>query len=92
MFKFLDTLNPNMFLLETKFGTIPKYERGGNYLIGFEKKKDIMRLSDFFSITYSDAELIYEDWLMSKPVYVRIKNTTTEYTYIPKIPVAHTTV
>ena len=55
MFKFLNHLNPNMFLLETKFGNIPRYSRGGTFLIGDEKRKQIMLLCDFFSCGFDNG-------------------------------------
>ena len=78
MFKFLDRLNPNMFLLETKFGTIPRYSREGDYVIGEEKLKQVSLLCDFFSCENDYGLSVYDKWLSSKPVYVRIKNSTSD--------------
>ena len=84
MFKFLDHLNPNIFLLETKFGTIPRYSREGDYVIGDEKHKQILLMCDFFSYKYNDGVSVYDKWLSRKPIYVRIKNSTTEL-LVPKL-------
>ena len=83
MFKFLDLRNPNMFLLETKFGIIPRYSREGNYVIGEEKLKQIEVLCDFFSCEYGYGLSVYDKWLNSRPVYVRIKNSTSDV-FVPK--------
>ena len=83
MFKFLDHLNPNIFLLETKFGIIPRYGREGAYVIGEEKRRQILLLCDFFTCKYNDGMLVYDKWLSGKPIYVRIKNSTTEF-LVPK--------
>ena len=83
MFKFLDLMNPNMFLLETKFGAIPRYSREGDYLVGDERRDQIMSLCSFFSCEFDYGLSVYEKWLSSKPVYVRIKNSTTSL-LVPK--------
>ena len=88
MFKFLDHLNPNIFLLETKFGTIPRYSREGDYVfdfvVGDEKRKQILLLCSFFSCEYSDGLSLYDKWLSTKPIYVRMKNSTTDL-LVPKL-------
>ena len=83
MFKFLDHLNPNMFILETKFGLIPRYSRGGNYVVGDERREQILLLCDFFSCEFDYGLSIYEKWLSGKPIYVRVKNSTSDV-FVPK--------
>ena len=83
MFNFLDLMSPNMYVLETKFGTIPSYNREGNYVIGDEKRKQILLLCSFFSCEYDDGLSVYNKWLSTKPIYVRIKNSTTDL-LVPK--------
>lgn len=78
MFKFLDHLNPNMFLLETRFGNIPRYNREGSYVVTSEKHKQILLLCDFFSCEFDNGATVYEKWLSSKPIYVRLKNSTSD--------------
>jgi len=51
MFKFLDLMNPNMYVLETKFGLIPRYSREGDYVVG-EKRKQILSLCSFFTCEF----------------------------------------
>ena len=84
MFNFLDFMNPNMYVLETKFGTIPRYNREGNYVIGDEKRKQILLLCSFFSCEYDDGLSVYNKWLSTKPIYVRMKNSTTDL-LVPKL-------
>ena len=84
MFKFLDQIRPNMFVLKTKFGNVPAYNRSGNFVVGDEKRKDIERLCRFFSIHDYDGKYIYEKWLGTKPIYVRIKNSTNDTVLVPE--------
>lgn len=84
MFKFLDALNPEFFRYETKFGIIPRYEReDGNYVVGDIVCKDIMRLCNYFSCEFEYASSVYKKWMETKPVYVRIKNSTNSYLFVP---------
>lgn len=78
MFKFLDHLNPNMFMLETKFGVLPFYNREETILIGDERRKQISLLCDFFSCEFDYGLSVYEKWLNGKPIYVRVKNSTSD--------------
>lgn len=78
MFKFLDLMNPNMFMVETKFGVLPLYNREETILIGDERRNQIMSLCSFFSCEFDYGLSVYEKWLSGKPVYVRIKNSTTD--------------
>ena len=82
MYKFLDHLNPNIFLLETKFGIIPRYGIKGDYVIGEVKRKHIKMLCNFFSSDLDYCTDVYEQWLDSKPVCVRLKNSTNEDTFV----------
>lgn len=72
MFTFLDTMNPKVFLLMTKFGTTPYHRDGDNYVISDEKHKVAHKLCDFFSCEYSYALLVYNKWLRTKPICVRV--------------------
>ena len=83
MFNFLDLMNPNMYVLETKFGTIPCYICEGNYVIADEKHKQILLLCSFFSCEYLDGLSVYDKWLSTKSIYVRMKNSTTDL-LVPK--------
>lgn len=78
MFDFLDDLDPNMFRYRTKFGVIPHFSRGGTYLVSDEKSRQIIMLCKFFSCEYNYGLSVYERWMNSKPIYVRMKNSTTE--------------
>ena len=78
MFKFLDLMNPNMFILETKFGNVSSYNGEDNFIVGDERRKQILSLCSFFSCEFDYGLSVYEKWLSGKPVYVRIKNSTTD--------------
>ena len=78
MFKFLDDLDPNMFRYRTKFGIIPHYSRGGTYLVSDERSRQVIMLCKFFSCEYNYGLSVYEKWLETKPIYIRMKNSTTE--------------
>ena len=84
MFKFLDQIRPNMFVLKTNIGNVTRYNRSGNFVVGDEKRKDIERLCRFFSIHDYDGKYIYEKWLETKPIYVRIKNSTNDTVLVPE--------
>lgn len=84
MFRYLDSRNPGFFRYRTKFGIIPRYNRKGDYVVGNEKRKDIERLCRFFSIHHYDGKDIYERWLETKPIYVRIKNSTNDNVFVPE--------
>lgn len=75
MYMFLDSLNPDIFILKTKFGTLPHYSRGGSYLIGDEKRRQILLLCEFFPCEYDFGLSIYDKWLKTKPVCIRLKDT-----------------
>lgn len=83
MFKFLDLMNPNMFRLETKFGNVPRYNGEDNFIVGDERHKQIFSLCSFFSCEFDYGLSVYEKWLSSKPIYVHIKNSTTDF-LVPK--------
>lgn len=72
MYKFLETTNPKLFMLKTKFGITPYYYNGDNYVISDEKRKVAHKLCDFFSCDYLYACLVYDKWLQTKPVCVRV--------------------
>ena len=78
MFRFLDLLNPNIFVLETKFGNVPRYNGEDNFIVGEEKRKQIKLLCNMFSCEYNDGLSVYDKWLSSKPVYVRLKSSTSD--------------
>lgn len=90
MFIFLDNMNPKLFMLKTKFGTVPHYEREGTYAIADEKRSQVNKLCDYFSCHYVDALAIYDKWLSTKPIYVRVKNSTNKSVYVPESRVDNT--
>lgn len=85
MFSFLDTMNPDLFLVKTTFGNIPSYalNEEGSILIRHEKRRQIHSLCDFFSCSYDYARIVYDMWLETKPVYIHILDPKddTKYTY-----------
>ena len=82
MFMFLDKLNPGIFRYRTKFGIIPRYNRGGSYTIVDVKDKDIKKLCNTFNLSWEDGKDVYTYWLSTKPVAVRIKNSTNEDVFV----------
>jgi hypothetical protein len=84
MFKFLDLMNPNIYVLETKFGNIVRYGRKGDYVVTGDKRKQILSLCSFFTCEFDYGLSVYEKWLSGKPIYVRIKNSTTDF-LVPKL-------
>ena len=84
MFRFLDLLNPNIFVLETKFGNVPRYNGEDNFIVGEEKRKQIKLLCNMFSCEYNDGLSVYDKWLSSKPIYVRLKSSTSDV-FVPKL-------
>jgi hypothetical protein len=82
MFEFLNNFYPDVFLLRTKFGIIPRYNIKGNYAIGEVKRKHIKMLCNFFSSDLDYCTDVYEEWLNNKLVYVRLKNSTNEDTFV----------
>lgn len=80
MFRFLNTLRPNLYIIRTKFGDVPQYYGEWNryYAIVDVKYKDIVKLCNTFGISKEDGELVYNKWLKTKPVYTRMKNSTNE--------------
>ena len=84
MFRYLDNIRPNVFVLKTKFGNVPRYNREGDFVVGNEKRKDIERLCRFFSIHHYDGKDVYDRWLETKPIFVRIKNSTNDSVFVPE--------
>jgi hypothetical protein len=78
MFRFLNTLRPNLYSIRTKWGDIPTYYTDRDYLPVDVKRKDIVKLCNTFGISNEDGELVYNKWLKTKPVYTRMKNSTNE--------------
>jgi hypothetical protein len=72
MFEFLDTFCPDVYLLRTKFGLIPRYEDA----------RYIRTLCNFFSCESDYGLDIYKQWLNSKPIYVYVENSTNDYTLV----------
>lgn len=85
MYKFLETTNPKLFMLKTKFGITPYHRNGDNYVISDEKRKVAHKLCDFFSCDYLYACLVYDKWLQTKPVCVRVVDPedSTKSIYVP---------
>lgn len=86
MFSFLDTMNPDFFLVKTTFGNIPSYafNKEGSILILHEKRRQINLLCNFFSCSHDYACIVYDRWLETKPVYRRITDPEDDvkYTYV----------
>ena len=80
MFRFLNTLRPNLYFIRTKFGDVPQYykEWNRNYAIVEMKYKDIDKLCNTFGIFKEDGVIVYNNWLSSRPVYTRLKNSTND--------------
>ena len=83
MFKYLDNRHPNFFRYETKFGIVPRFIRDDNYVVGDIIRKDTLSLCNLFSCEFEYASSVYKKWMNSKPVYVRIKNSTNGYLFVP---------
>ena len=82
MYMFLDKLHPNLFRYRTKFGIIPRYNKRGSYTISGVRDKDIMKLCNTFNISWEDGKNVYTSRLSTKPVAVRIKNSTNEDVFV----------
>jgi len=82
MFLFLDEMNPEMFILKTKFGNIPKYGREGNYCIGDEKHNQVKKLCEYFTLGYFEGLKTYDEWLNKKPILQRKKNLIGEVEFV----------
>ena len=91
MFRFLDQMRPNMFVVKTKFGNVPRYNREGDFIVGNEKRKDIEKLCHYFCLEYYQGKLIYENWMATKPTYVRVKNSTNDTVLVPESKVDNST-
>ena len=72
MFEFLDTFCPDVYLLRTKFGLIPRYEDA----------RYTRTLCNYFSCEWDYGLDIYKQWLNSKPIYVYVENSTNDYTLV----------
>ena len=83
MYDFLDSLYPTFYVHETKFGNV-FYDKGTMFS-AMDKWYAIDSLCQFFSITFSEGDEVFESWVKTKPVYVRLGNSTTDV-YVPKIP------
>lgn len=85
MFEFLNTFCPDVFLLRTKFGIIPRYNNNPDNC-SFEeiKRKHVKMLYNFFSCDLDYCTDVYKQWLNSKPIYVRIKNSTNDSVFVPE--------
>ena len=83
MFRFLNTLRPNLYIIRTKFGDVPQYYKDSNYAIVDVKYKDIDKLCNTFGISKEDGVIVYNNWLNSRPVYTRLKNSTNDSVLVP---------
>ena len=84
MYDFLDSLYPTFFVHETKFGNALKYD-GGLIFSAINKWDAMDSLCQFFSLTLPESDEVFESWVKTKPVYVRLGNSTTDV-YVLKIP------
>ena len=82
MFEFLDNFYPHIRLLKTKFGIIPMYGMKANYAMGEVKRKHVKILCGYFSCDSDYGKDVYEQWLNSRPIYVRVKNYTDIDTFV----------
>ena len=69
--------------IRTKFGDVPQYYKDRNYAIVDVKYKDIDKLCKTFGISSEDGVIVYNDWLSSRPVYTRLKNSTNDSVLVP---------
>jgi hypothetical protein len=83
MFRFLNTLHPELYCIRTKFGDVPQYYKDRNYAIVDVKYKDIDKLCNTFGISKEDGVIVYNNWLNSRPVYTRLKNSTNDSVLVP---------
>ena len=83
MYNFLDTCYPTVFILETKFGNAVKYDRNLVFSV-MDKHFAVDHLCSFFSLTIPEGQDVFDSWLKTRPVYVRLGNSTTDV-YVPKI-------
>lgn len=81
MFDFLDNLYPNFVVRKTKFGN--SYVNNDDVFSIHDKRTAINNLCSFFSITMSEGAEVFVSWLKTKPVYVRLENSTTDI-FVPK--------
>ena len=82
MYKFLDTCYPTVFVVETKFGNAVKYN-GNQVFAVMDKHFAVDHLCSFFSLTIPEGQDVFDSWLKTRPVYVRLGNSTTDV-YVPK--------
>lgn len=85
MYTFLDTMYPKLFMLKTKFGNTPYYYNGNTFVLCELKHKTAYKLSDYFCCSYNYADIVYDRWLETKPVCIRVTNPedSTKSIYIP---------
>lgn len=81
MYNFLDNLYPNFVVRKTKFGN--SYINNGDLFSVEDKMCAIKSICNFFSVTVFDGTVIFKSWIKTKPVYVRLENSTTDI-FVPK--------
>ena len=76
MFKYLNKAHPKSYVVKTKFGNVPHFDEEGSFTLLDKKNKIISMLCDLFSCDKDYATEIYESWVKTLPIYVRMKGTT----------------
>jgi hypothetical protein len=83
MYDFLTHLNPNLIIVRTKFGD--SYRNNGDVFSIHDKRTAINSLCNCFGISLPESAEVFVCWLKTRPVYVRLENTTTDV-FVPYIP------
>lgn len=79
MWKYLDEMYPHVIQIETKFGTA--IFNGEKY---FHFNNAVQSLVNMFDCSRDDAANTFKDWEKSRPVMVKIKNSTNESVLVHK--------
>jgi len=72
MWKYLDTLYPNSYRRETKFGLLTIFGNNGNTTA----VEALSRLSKMFSCSELEATILIKKWIDSRPIGKPIPNST----------------
>ena len=82
IFEYLNVNYPNLYIRKTKFGdVICGYDRGTSWL--YVRSEAIDTIKVLFSCDIATADELVNDWIKSRPVFDRIRNSTNEFVLIP---------
>ena len=88
MYDFLDNLYPTIIKVDLGNSNSYSYRNNDEVFNIHDKRTAINSLCSFFSITMSESAEVFYSWLETRPLYVKLENSTTDI-FVPESMVSN---